>query len=60
MRNIYYSEVLNNSKINKNTDFIVLEIDNTILDLKLYKDPNYTNGFYIISNIAPKFIKPLL
>ena len=44
------------SKIN-NTKWIIYEINCDNLDINLYKDPNYTNGFYVVDNISPKNIK---
>lgn len=50
-----------NIKFDKNTDFIIFEIDNSdnIINNSnnlLYKDPNYNNGYYIINNIKPEYI----
>lgn len=36
---------------------ILLEIDTTDLNIKLYKDPNFNNGYYTTDNIDSKFIK---
>ena len=43
-------------KYNKNTDWILLEIDTGDIDV-LYKDPNYVNGYYFLGNIHPDDIK---
>jgi len=45
-----------NSKI-PNIKWIIYEIDTSELNIKLYKDPNYNNGYYIIDNIHPNKIK---
>jgi hypothetical protein len=45
-----------NSKI-PNTKWIIYDIDTHNLNIKLYKDPNYSNGYYIIDNIPPDNIK---
>jgi hypothetical protein len=47
-----------NSKI-PNTKWIIYEIDSSNLNIKLYKDPNYINGYYTIDNISPSYIKML-
>jgi len=36
-----------------NTKWVIFEINLTDLDIKLYKDPNYNNGYYITDNIHP-------
>jgi frataxin-like iron-binding protein CyaY len=41
---------LNNKKWNKNTNWIVFKIKNN-KDIKLYKDPRYEFGYYIMDNI---------
>ena len=39
-------------KYNKNTKWIIYEIDTKIGEItKLYKDPNYINGYYFLDNI---------
>lgn len=45
-----------NGKIS-NIKWIIYEIDSKNLNIKLYKDPNYNNGFYLVDNISPKNIK---
>lgn len=55
-------DIINNpnnpkGKYNKNTKWIIYEIDTKIGNIKkLYKDPNYINGFYYIDNINKKSI----
>lgn len=56
MKFIYTNKKLNN-KLNKiNSKWVLYEIDSTNLDIKLYKDPNYINGYYITDNIPPNLI----
>jgi uncharacterized CHY-type Zn-finger protein len=42
------------NKKNINTKWIIYKIDSSELNIKLYKDPNYSNGYYCIDNINPK------
>jgi len=45
-------------KYNKNTKWIIYEIDTEDANIdKLYKDPNYLNGYYYLDNINKKSIK---
>jgi hypothetical protein len=46
-----------NTKFNVNRNWVIYEIDNSDLKLKLYKDPNYKGGYYCIENIPPKNLK---
>jgi hypothetical protein len=47
-----------NSKYNKNTKWIIYEIDSNKANIsKLYKDPNYINGVYFLDNIDKRSIK---
>ena len=34
-----------------NSKYIIYKIDTNNLNIKLYKDPNYNNGYYSINNI---------
>lgn len=44
-------------KYNKNTKWIIYEIDTKLENIKkLYKDPNYLNGYYYLDNINRKSI----
>lgn len=52
---IHYLNKPRKSKINDK--WVIYEIDTDGLDIKLYKDPNYTNGYYSVSNIPAKNIK---
>jgi hypothetical protein len=47
----------NNKKDNLNDKWIIYEIVTSGLDIKLYKDPNYINGYYIVDNIPSDLIK---
>jgi len=44
------------SKKNINTKWIIYKIDSSELNIKLYKDPNYNNGYYCVDNIHPKYL----
>ena len=50
-----YSEKSSLNKINDK--WIIYEIDTKGLDIKLYKDPNYSNGYYVVDNIYHSNIK---
>jgi len=53
-----YKELKINNKRNKiNDKWIIYEIDFSELDIKLYKDPNYIGGYYIVDNIPSDKIK---
>ena len=45
------------NKKNIDNSWIIYEIDSSDLNLKLYKDPNYSGGFYCVENIPPTNIK---
>lgn len=55
-------DIINNpnnpkGRYNKNTKWIIYEIDTKIGNIrKLYRDPNYLNGFYYVDNINRKSI----
>lgn len=53
MNFIYGMNKFSNNKVNKNTKWIIYEIDVKELEIKLYQDPNYTNSTasYTIDNI---------
>lgn len=50
-RNMYVSD----KKYNKNTTPIIFEIDTKNIK-RLYKDPNYINGYFTVDNIPPNDI----
>lgn len=52
---LHYSNKPRKSKVNDK--WIIYEINTDDLDIKIYKDPNYTNGYYSVSNIPAKNIK---
>ena len=55
---LYYSNrIINNRKDKVNYKWIIYEIDTNGLDIKLFKDPNYSDGYYIIDNISNESIK---
>jgi hypothetical protein len=54
---LHYFDKKNLNKLNKtNTKWVIYKIDTTNLDIKLYKDPSYNNGYYIVDNIPPSNI----
>lgn len=55
MFNVYNKQ---KRKYKKDTIPIIFEIDNSDQFInKLYKDPNYTDGYYVLDNIPPEKIK---
>lgn len=54
---LYYQIKSNNSKNNINYKWVIYEIDSSSLNFKLYKDPNYNGGYYILDNIKPDILK---
>ena len=55
---LFYEERLYKNELDKiNIKWIIYEIDSNNLDIKLYKDPNYSKGYYTIENISPDVIK---
>jgi hypothetical protein len=52
----YFANKMKNSKNKINDKWIIYEIDSSRLNIKLYKDPNYNNGFYIIDNIIKDLV----
>jgi hypothetical protein len=54
MKFIYFN---NPKKDLINTKWIIYEIDTDKTNISLYKDPNYTNGYYTTDNISPNSIK---
>lgn len=57
MKFYYRSRVLKNSRDKINYKWVIYQIDSSGLEIKLYKDPNYIDGYYIIENISGEFIK---
>jgi len=61
MKYYYFNEFkyrILNKKFKKDTQPVIYEIDNTSnFVTKMYQDPNYINGYYILDNIDPKLIK---
>jgi hypothetical protein len=58
--NLFYNiELDKNDKNKKDIEPFVLEIDNSDKNIIHYKDPNYSNGYYTLSNIQPNKIKVL-
>lgn len=57
MKMFYSSKKWGNNKFNIDDKWIIYEVDTINLTMKLYSDPNYKNGFYILDNIPPGNIK---
>ena len=57
MKSSYISRYIKNRKNKINTKWIIYEIDTNGLNLKLYKDPNYIDGYYSVDNIPKENIK---
>lgn len=57
MKFYYKNRKINNKKDKINYKWIIYEIDTKDLNIKLYKDPNYINGYYIVDNIPKNLIK---
>lgn len=57
MKFYYKNRKINNKKDNINDKWIIYEIETNSLDIKIYKDPNYIDGYYIIDNIPSDIIK---
>jgi hypothetical protein len=57
MKFYYKSRLLNNKRDKLDISWIIYEIDLDKLDIKLYRDPNYNGGWYIVENIPPDRIK---
>lgn len=58
MKNEYVYKISINKLNNINYKWIIYEIDTKELEISIYKDPNYINrGYYITDNIKPVNIK---
>jgi hypothetical protein len=57
MKFYYDSRKINNRMDKINNKWVIYEIDTDGLDIKLFKDPNYENGYYIIDNISKNRVK---
>lgn len=62
MKLIFYEKKFNNPKLKLNDKWIIYEINTNLPNkpndfiLKLFKDPNYKNGYYLVDNIPPQNI----
>lgn len=54
MKSFYQQQKWSNPKSKINDNWIIYEIDTNGLNMKLYTDPNYIGGYYILNNI-PKY-----
>ena len=59
MKMIYNQQKWSNPKSKINDKWVIYEIDTKDLDIKLYYDPNYLGGYYILSNIPSENLKIL-
>lgn len=59
MKMFYISKKWTNPKNKINYKWVIYEINTDGLELKLYSDPNYIDGYYLLSNIPPNNIKVL-
>lgn len=57
MKLSYYQKKSLKSKNKINDNWIIYEIDTNDLNIKLFKDPNYDGGYYIIDNINSSRMK---
>ena len=57
MKLSYYQKKSLKNKNKINDKWVIYEIDTNNLDIKLFKDPNYNGGYYIIDNIGSNRIK---
>ena len=57
MKMSYDSQKWSNPKSKLDDSWVIYEIDTSGLDLKIYKDPNFIDGYYILSNIPTNKIK---
>lgn len=57
MKSFYSSKKWGNSKFTINDKWIIYEIETKELNIILYSDPNYKNGYYTLDNIPPDKIK---
>ena len=63
MKIIFYEKTYKNPKLKLNDKWVIYEIDTNLpnkphdFKLKIFKDPNYDNGYYLVDNINPQNIK---
>jgi hypothetical protein len=57
MKMIYSQQKWSSPKSKINDKWVIYEIDTNNLDIKLYIDPNYPGGYYILNNIPKENIK---
>ena len=57
MKNEYHFYKNLNPKNTINDKWIIYEINSKDLDIKMFKEPNYEGGYYIIDNIHPNRLK---
>jgi len=59
MKMIYNQQKWSNPKSKIDDRWVIYEIDTKDIELKLYMDPNYIGGYYLLSNIPPNKLKIL-
>ena len=63
MKLVFNDKIFNNKKLKLNDNWIIYEIDTNLpnkpkdFTLRLFKDPNYINCYYLVDNIPPQNIK---
>jgi hypothetical protein len=59
MEMIYNQQKWSNPKSKIDDRWVIWEIDTKDLDIKLYTDPNYIGGYYVLNNIPKSNIKKI-
>jgi hypothetical protein len=59
MKMIYNQQKWSNPKSKIDDRWVIYEIDTNGLDIKLYTDPNYIGGYYILNNIPISNVKKI-
>lgn len=59
MKMFYNQQKWSNPKSKIDDRWVIYEIDTLGLDIKLYTDPNYIGGYYILDNISTSNIKKI-
>jgi hypothetical protein len=59
MEMIYNQQKWSNPKSKIDDRWVIWEIDTKDLDIKLYTDPNYIEGYYVLNNIPKSNIKKI-
>lgn len=59
MKMVYNQQKWSNPKSKIDDRWVIYEIDTNGLDIKLYTDPNYIGGYYILNNIPISNVKKI-